>query len=65
VEVELIRPFDGDTLEVRIDGVSNRVRIYRADTPETQNEQHCGGQQASDYAAWALSFNDEGSETPI
>jgi endonuclease YncB( thermonuclease family) len=43
---------------VRIDGVSNRVRIYRADTPETQNEQHCGGQQATAFAEWALSMND-------
>jgi hypothetical protein len=42
-EAQLIRIIDGDTLEVTIEGVSNRVRIYRADTPETQNEQHCGG----------------------
>jgi endonuclease YncB( thermonuclease family) len=60
-QVELIRLVDGDTLEVLIDGVSNRVRIYRADTPETQNEQHCGGQEATDFAAWAPSFNDNGS----
>lgn len=57
-EVEIVRLIDGDTLEVLIDGVSNRVRIYRADTPETQNEQHCGGQEASNYAEFALSFND-------
>src|SRR5688500_6048826 len=49
-EAQIIRLIDGDTLEVTIDGVSNRVRIYRADTPETQNEQHCGGQQATAYA---------------
>jgi endonuclease YncB( thermonuclease family) len=55
---ELIRIIDGDTLEVLINGVSNRVRIYRADTPETQNEQHCGGPEATDYATWALSLND-------
>lgn len=57
-EAQVIRIIDGDTFEVTIDGVSNRVRIYRADTPETQNEQHCGGQQATDYATWVLSFND-------
>jgi endonuclease YncB( thermonuclease family) len=57
-EAELIRIIDGDTFEVLIDGVSNRVRIYRADTPETQNEQHCGGQEATEFAAWALSMND-------
>lgn len=57
-EAQIVRLIDGDTLEVLIDGVSNRVRIYRADTPETQNEKHCGGQQATDYASFALSFND-------
>lgn len=58
-EAKILRIIDGDTFEVEINGVSNRVRIYRADTPETQNEQHCGGQQATDFATWALSFNDE------
>jgi len=58
-EAEIVRLIDGDTLEVRIDGVSNRVRIYRADTPETQNKKHCGGQQATDFAEFALSFNDD------
>lgn len=58
-EGKILRIIDGDTFEIEINGVSNRVRIYRADTPETQNEQHCGGQQATDFAAWALSFNDE------
>lgn len=59
-EVQLIRIVDGDTFEVLIDGVSNRVRIYRADTPETQNEQQCGGEEATAFADFALSFN----ETP-
>lgn len=58
-EAEVVRLVDGDTIEVRIDGVSNRVRIYRADTPETQNEQHCGGAEATAFAEFALSFNDE------
>jgi endonuclease YncB( thermonuclease family) len=58
-EAEIIRIVDGDTFEVLIDGVSNRVRIYRADTPETQNEQECGGQEATDFAEYALSFNDD------
>ncbi len=57
-EVQIIRIIDGDTFEVLIDGVSNRVRIYRADTPETQNEQHCGGAEATTFAEFALSFND-------
>lgn len=57
-EAEIIRTIDGDTFEVLIDGVSNRVRIYRADTPETQNEQHCGGAEATAFADFALSFND-------
>ena len=57
-EAEIIRIIDGDTFEVLIGGVSNRVRIYRADTPETQNEQHCGGQEATNYAEFALSLND-------
>jgi endonuclease YncB( thermonuclease family) len=59
--VELVNQVDGDTYDVLLGGVTNRVRILRADTPETQNEQHCGGQQATDFAAWALSFNDHGS----
>ena len=58
---ELVRVVDGDTLEVLIDGVSNRVRIYRADTPENQNERHCGGDEASAFTSWALGFNDEGT----
>jgi endonuclease YncB( thermonuclease family) len=33
-------------------------QIIDGDTPETQNEQHCGGVQATDFATWALRFND-------
>lgn len=62
-EAEIIRLIDGDTLEVRIDGVSNRVRILRADTPETQNEQECGGEEATAFAEFALSFNDDEDDT--
>jgi len=58
-EAEVVRLIDGDTLEVRIDGVSNRVRIYRADTPETQNKQECGGEEATAFAEYALSLNDD------
>jgi endonuclease YncB( thermonuclease family) len=58
-EAQIVRMIDGDTFEVLINGVSNRVRIYRADTPETQNEQHCGGSEATAFAEWALSFNDK------
>ena len=57
-EAQIVRTVDGDTFEVLINGVSNRVRIYRADTPETKNEQHCGGKEATNFAKWALSFND-------
>jgi len=62
-EAEVVRLVDGDTLEVRIDGVSNRVRIYRADTPENTTEKHCGGAQATDFAEYALSFNDDEDNT--
>jgi hypothetical protein len=57
-EGELLRVIDGDTFEIAIDGVSNRVRIYRADTPETQNERQCGGPEATDFVIWALDLND-------
>jgi endonuclease YncB( thermonuclease family) len=60
-EAEIVKLVDGDTLDVILGGVTNRVRILRADTPETQNEQHCGGQEATNFAEYALSFNDEGS----
>ncbi|MGI8404327.1 MAG: thermonuclease family protein [Thermomicrobiales bacterium] len=54
---QITRIIDGDTFEVLIGGVSNRVRIYRADTPETQNAHQCGGQQATDFATYVLGFN--------
>lgn len=58
-EAEVVRLVDGDTFEVLIDGVSNRVRIYRADTPENTTEKHCGGAEATAFAEYALSFNDD------
>jgi endonuclease YncB( thermonuclease family) len=58
---ELISVIDGDTLQVRIDGQIESVRIYRADTPEVGGNLQCGGNEARDYAAWALGFNDNGS----
>lgn len=58
-EAEVVRLIDGDTLEVRIDGVSNRVRIYRADTPENTTEKHCGGAEATAFGEYALSLNDD------
>jgi micrococcal nuclease len=57
-EAQVTRIIDGDTFEVLIDGETYRIRIYRADTPETQDEQHCGGQEATAYTEFALSFND-------
>ncbi len=48
-EAAILRIIDGDTFEMKLDGVSNRVRIYRADTPQTQNEQHCGGVEATAF----------------
>jgi endonuclease YncB( thermonuclease family) len=58
-EAQMIRIVDGDTFEVLINGVSNRIRIYRADTPETQNEQHCGGAEATAFVDWVLSWNED------
>jgi endonuclease YncB( thermonuclease family) len=57
-EAQVTRFIDGDTFEVSMNGETYRIRIYRADTPETQDEQHCGGQEATSYTQWALSFND-------
>lgn len=57
-EGTILAIIDGDTFEIAINGVSNRFRLYRADTPETQNELHCGGPEAMAFADWALSFND-------
>jgi endonuclease YncB( thermonuclease family) len=58
-EATIIAIVDADTLEVELDGLSNRVRIYRADAPETQNEQQCGGFEATAFAEYALSINDD------
>jgi micrococcal nuclease len=58
-EATIIAIIDGDTLEVELDGVSNRVRIYRADTPETKNQTDCGGAEATAFAEYALGFNDD------
>ena len=55
----MVRIVDGDTFEVLINGVSNRVRIYRADTPENTTEKPCGGAEATTFAECALSFNDD------
>jgi endonuclease YncB( thermonuclease family) len=55
----ILRAIDGDTFEIAISGDPTTVRIYRADTPENTTERHCGGQQATDFAMWALSFNDQ------
>jgi endonuclease YncB( thermonuclease family) len=52
------RIIDGETFEVPIDDVSHRVRIYGADTPETQTEQQCGGPEATAFAEWVLSLNE-------
>lgn len=57
-QAKITRIIDGDTFEVLLGGVTNRVRIYRADTPETQNKQQCGGQEATDFATYVLGFND-------
>ncbi len=58
-EAEIVRFVDGDTIEVRIGGDSTKVRIYRADTPENTTEKHCGGAEATAFAEFALSFNDD------
>ncbi len=57
VEGQVVRVIDGDTLEIMIDGEIERVRIYRADTPEL-NPVECGGPDARAYVIAALSYND-------
>lgn len=58
---EITGVVDGDTLDVLIDGQPDRVRLYRADTPETYFEQQCGGAEATAFTSDVLRLNDEGS----
>lgn len=58
VEAQVVTVTDGDTLQVTINGQSDTVRLYRADAPEVQG---CGGDNATNFARTALSFNDHGA----
>ncbi|MEM7609775.1 MAG: thermonuclease family protein [Myxococcota bacterium] len=53
VPVELASITDGDTLRVRLDGRSERVRLVGIDTPETENSPR-GPQPFADEATDAL-----------
>ena len=64
-EATIVRVIDGDTLEVLLDGGLVKIRVYRADTPETQNENHCGGHSATDFAFKLLMRNDNGTEVEL
>ena len=41
------RVVDGDTIDVRIDGVNRRIRLLQIDTPEVYGGTECYGPQAS------------------
>lgn len=49
---------DGDTLEITTGDESFRYRLYRANTPEVGKSAQCGGIEATNFAAWVLSFSD-------
>lgn len=50
--------FDGDTLDLTIDGQTNRYRLYHADTPETFNPIECGGYEAASFVRTTLAQSD-------
>jgi micrococcal nuclease len=53
----VIRVVDGDTIEVDMDGTTEKVRLIGVDTPETHHPDkgvECFGQLASDYTKAAL-----------
>lgn len=43
----VVKIVDGDTIDVKIDGVKHRIRVLGIDTPEVFNGVECGGKQAS------------------
>lgn len=50
----LVRVIDGDTFDVLLEGYSTRVRLDRADTPETGSRARCRREAAlgAEAAAW-------------
>lgn len=51
-EATIERVIDGDTVDVRIDGKTTRIRLLNIDTPETKNPQgpvECLGSEASEF----------------
>lgn len=50
----LVRVVDGDTFDVLLEGVSTRVRLDRADTPETGSRARCRQEArlGAEAAAW-------------
>jgi len=55
---EVTQVIDGDTIDVRVDGKDERVRLIGIDTPETQyapQGEECYGAEASDFARTLLS----------
>jgi micrococcal nuclease len=56
---ELVRVTDGDTINVRLNGQTEPVRLILIDTPETHDPNdppECYGQEATDYLTWLLSL---------
>lgn len=56
---DLVRVTDGDTINVRLNGQTEPVRLILIDTPETHDPNdppECYGQEATDYLTWVLSL---------
>lgn len=54
---------DGDTFKILINGEEDTVRMYHIDTPETTNfggGMQCGGNEATDFLTYVLSFAPDG-----
>lgn len=58
----MIRVVDGDTVEVRLNGETEDVRLVGIDTPEVFGSEECGGQEAS---ASARDLLPEGSKVRL
>ncbi len=54
---QIKRVIDGDTFEMTTGTDFIRVHLYRADAPEAQNDQECGGREATLFATSVLGFN--------
>jgi micrococcal nuclease len=52
---QVVKVIDGDTIDVNIDGKTQRIRLIGIDAPETSTSKNsCFGIQASQYAASVL-----------